>query len=80
MNIRTRGRWLTARLRKLERASAAKTRTTGQISNGVDDASGVITARPGQPVETTPLGDASEDPDDDTFTRGETEEDRLCEE
>jgi len=80
VNIRTRGRWLTARLRKLERASAAMPQTTGQISNGVDDASGVLTSRPGQPVETTYLRDPPEDPDDDTFTRGETEEDRLCEE
>ena len=49
MNIRMRGRWLTARLRKLERASAAKTQTTGQISNGVDDG---VTSQPGQSIET----------------------------
>lgn len=80
MNIRTRGRWLAARLRKLERASAAMPQTAGQISDGVDAASGVVISGPGQLVETSPLGDASEDPDDDTFTDGETEEDRLCEE
>jgi hypothetical protein len=26
--------------------------TTGQVSDGVDDASGVVTSRPGQPAET----------------------------
>ena len=43
MNIRTRGRWLAARLRKLERAYAEKPQTTGQISNGVD---GGVTSQP----------------------------------
>jgi hypothetical protein len=64
----------------LEWAYAGKPQTTGQISDGVDEASGVVTARPGQLVETTPLGDASEDPDDDTFTDGKSSKDRLCEE
>ena len=50
MNIRTRGRWLAARLRKLERASAVKPQTAGQISNDVDGI--VVASRPGQPDET----------------------------
>jgi hypothetical protein len=64
----------------LERAYAAKTQTTGQISSDDEDASVVVNSGTGQPVETTYLRDPPEDPDDDTFTRGETEEDRLCEE
>ena len=80
MNIRTRGRWLAARLRKLERAYADKPQTAGQISSDDEDAAVVLISGPGQPVETTPLGDTSEDPDDDTFTRGESAKDRLCEE
>jgi hypothetical protein len=74
------GRWLTARLRKLERASAAKPQTTGQISSDDEDASVVLISGTGQPVETTLLSDASEDPDDDTFTDGKSSKDRLCEE
>ena len=67
MNIRTRGRRLTARLAKLEQRLTGRPKTMHYIFYDDEGAYEVLTSRPGKGTETSYLRDPPEEEKGDRF-------------